>query len=88
MLRDRIEVRPVTWLDIAACREADPELFFPLGTGGPDVFASAQALSICGRCEVRQTCLDWAVEQRIAYGIWGGTTEQQREQLARSAASA
>jgi WhiB family redox-sensing transcriptional regulator len=82
------EADVMSWLDTAACRDADPELFFPVGTAGPDVVAGLRALAICRRCDVRQQCLAWAIEQQVTYGIWGGLTEQQRERLARTAASA
>ena len=78
----------MNWAEAAACRQVDPDLFFPIGTGGPDLAASRRAQSICRGCAVRQECLEWALDHRIAYGIWGGLTEQQRERLVRAAASA
>jgi len=72
------EERP--WVVLAACRDADPAVFFP----GPDGDA-AEALKYCSACLVRVHCLDYALEARERYGVWGGTTEKQRKRLMRRA---
>jgi WhiB family redox-sensing transcriptional regulator len=66
------------WRDSAACRHADPELFFPDGSSGPALLAIGQARRICTGCAVRARCLDWALEHGAAFGIWGGRTEDER----------
>jgi Transcription factor WhiB len=53
----------------AACRTADPVLFFP---EPGDIGAEAQALSVCAGCLVRAQCYDRAVENGERWGIWGG----------------
>jgi WhiB family redox-sensing transcriptional regulator len=35
---------------------------------------------------VREHCLEWALEQRVRYGIWGGTTERERRRMLRRSA--
>ncbi|HEX6519382.1 MAG TPA: WhiB family transcriptional regulator [Streptosporangiaceae bacterium] len=67
------------WRARAACRITDPELFFPEGTAGPVLQVIAQAKRICSGCPVRAWCLDWALAHGIAFGIWGGHTEQERQ---------
>ena len=71
------------WRADAACRNADPELFFPDG----DVrFARAQvktAKLICRGCPVSATCLSWALASGQEAGIWGGLTEEERRRLHR-----
>jgi WhiB family redox-sensing transcriptional regulator len=69
------------WAARAECRGEDPALFFP----GPDDDTSA-ALSICARCPVRRECLEYAIEARERFGIWGGTTERQRRRMVRRSA--
>ena len=69
------------WRFRAACRYADPELFFPEGTAGPAVEAADLAKRFCGRCLVRARCLDWALDHNAAFGIWGGVTEGERRDL-------
>jgi WhiB family transcriptional regulator, redox-sensing transcriptional regulator len=66
------------WRLRAACRDADPELFFPEGTSGRALEEAARAKLVCSGCPVRARCLDWALAHGGAFGIWGGRTEQER----------
>jgi WhiB family redox-sensing transcriptional regulator len=67
-----------SWWDLAACRSADPELFFPVtGTGAARAHV-ARAKAVCARCPIRQRCLDYAINSHQAYGVWGGTSEDER----------
>ena len=64
------------WRELAACRGVDLEVFFP------ERGESAEpARQVCAACPVRQPCLDYAISNRIAYGIWGGLTERERRAL-------
>ena len=74
------------WRDGAACRDADPDLFFPIGTTGPSLDQINEAKRICLSCPVRKQCLARALELGAASGIWGGTTEDERRALRRAAA--
>ena len=56
------------WLASAACREVDPEVFFP--TPG-DTRGANRAKQICRRCPVRQACLDDAMETEGGRSIEG-----------------
>lgn len=70
---------PGCWRDRAACRHADPEVFFPVGSCGPAAAREIeQARKICAGCPVRTACLDWALAHGAAFGIWGGLTEHER----------
>ncbi len=40
------------WRHHAACREVDPELFFPIGNTGPALFQIEEAKGVCRRCPV------------------------------------
>ena len=69
------------WRGHAACRDADPELFFP-----DDDIRSARvqvkmAKLICRGCPVSATCLNWALASGQEAGIWGGLTEDERRRL-------
>jgi WhiB family redox-sensing transcriptional regulator len=72
------------WRDFAACRDADPELFFPLGTTGLGFQQTALAQQMCRSCPAREECLSYALDNGITDGVWGGTTEEQRRRLART----
>jgi WhiB family transcriptional regulator, redox-sensing transcriptional regulator len=76
---------PVDWLDQAACRGSDPELFFPAShvsaTAGRAQVEAAK--KICRCCPVKGTCLSWAFDNGQEAGIWGGLTEEERRRLGR-----
>jgi WhiB family redox-sensing transcriptional regulator len=61
----------------------DPELFFPVGSAGPAVHQVDEAKRVCGSCEVRSACLEWALEAKQEHGVWGGLTEDERRSLRR-----
>ena len=71
------------WVHKAACRDTDPELFFPIsemfGQGCDKQIEEAKA--ICAGCEVKWTCLNEALESRSDDGIWGGLTSPERRAL-------
>jgi len=71
------------WRDQSACRDTDPDLFFPVGTTGPAIEQIENAKSVCTDCDVRQPCLDFALATNQDSGIWGGTSEEERRKLRR-----
>lgn len=56
----------------------DPDLFFPEPS---DRIAIEKAKQICNGCEVVQNCLMYAVRHPELQGIWGATTQRQRDTL-------
>lgn len=72
-----------SWRESAACRDADPELFFPVGSAGFAAEQAGQAKRLCGRCPVRPQCLAYALAARQFFGIWGGYDEEERRPLHR-----
>ena len=70
------------WLDQAACRDLDPERFFP--EPGEQTKA-AEAKAICSGCQVRDHCRDLAVNAAggidADHGIFGGTLPTERSRL-------
>lgn len=70
--------RDYDWRDDAACREEDPELFFPVGLSGPALDQEDQAKAVCRRCPSRDLCLQWALETGQESGVWGGLSEWDR----------
>jgi WhiB family redox-sensing transcriptional regulator len=67
------------WRAAGACAQADPDLFFPISSTGRALGQIAKAKAVCGGCPVRQPCLEFALEHDLMYGIWGGTTPQDRQ---------
>lgn len=66
------------WRARAACRDVDPELFFPVGTKGPALTQIEEARAVCRRCPVATSCLEWAVTTGQIYGVLGATTPEER----------
>jgi len=71
------------WQDHGACRSADPLLFFhPQNERGSARLRRDRAAKlICTGCPVRLECADYAVRAREPYGVWGGLSEEDREQI-------
>jgi len=69
------------WRDYAACRDHDPDLFFPGSEPTPSQIAAARA--ICSACPVQDECLTYALESNQTDGIWGGQTPTGRRKLRR-----
>jgi WhiB family redox-sensing transcriptional regulator len=64
---------PVAALEDRACVDADPEIFFShIAT------EAAEAVAICNRCPHQRPCLQWALETRQQWGIWGATMPEER----------
>jgi WhiB family transcriptional regulator, redox-sensing transcriptional regulator len=76
-------VAAMDWRHRAACRDEDPELFFPIGTSGPALLQVEQAKAVCRRCPVTDECLRWALESGQDAGVWGGMSEEERRALKR-----
>jgi WhiB family redox-sensing transcriptional regulator len=76
------------WRHRAACRDEDPELFFPIGTTGPAFDQTETAKAVCRRCDVTEACLAWAMETGQDAGVWGGLSEDERRALKRRNARA
>jgi WhiB family transcriptional regulator, redox-sensing transcriptional regulator len=79
--REGVDV--MDWRNIAACREADPELFFPIGNSGPALLQIEEAKQVCRRCSVLDECLRWAIDSGQDAGVWGGLSEDERRALKR-----
>lgn len=67
---------PTDWMDEGNCRTRPPALFFPSDGVGVEV-----AKRVCADCPVAATCLEYALENRIDHGVWGGASERQRRRL-------
>ena len=66
------------WYAQAACRGKDAEVWHPTRN---DRDGEAAAKAICAVCPVRQECLDHALANREALGIWSGLNTAERFRL-------
>ena len=67
------------WMARGKCREMNPAIFFPSDGIGVQV-----AQRICGECQVKTPCLEYALVNRVDHGVWGGTSERERRRILRS----
>ena len=72
-----LEERP--WAVYSACREADPENFCAATRAD-----ERAALSVCNTSAVVEKCLEFAIETRERFGVWGGTHERERRKMLRA----
>ena len=79
----RESIEPRVWRNGAACRDTDPDLFFPVGQTGPAIAHIANAKQVCTTCAVKRECLEYALMTNQDAGIWGGLTEDERRQIRR-----
>jgi WhiB family transcriptional regulator, redox-sensing transcriptional regulator len=71
------------WQLHGACRGLDVERFFhPDGERGPRRRnREAAAKAVCASCPVLAQCATHALRSREPYGIWGGLSETDREEI-------
>src|SRR5258708_32665512 len=71
------------WWTLAACRNAEPELFFPISATSASGATVERAKRVCESCPVQSQCLRYALRHRQEQGIWGGLTEDERRRMNR-----
>lgn len=64
------------WMADGNCRDHPPTVFFPSDGVGVE-----RARKICATCPVATRCLDYALDNRIDHGVWGGTSERERRRV-------
>lgn len=64
------------WSALGSCSQVDPEIFFPEKGG-----SNRDAKLICTKCDVREQCLQYALDNDENYGIWGGLSKKERQAL-------
>lgn len=70
-----------TWRSNAACFGQDTELFYPEPGVKGSAKQSAEIKAFCKICSVRIDCLEYALKNEEAFGIWGGTTPKERSKI-------
>ena len=67
---------PTAWMAEGNCRLYPPAVFFPSDGVGVD-----RARKICRDCPVSSRCLEYALDERIEHGVWGGCSERERRRI-------
>jgi WhiB family redox-sensing transcriptional regulator len=68
--------------DSLPCRD-NPDFFYPEDYYEPasKMLAERMAKILCIGCPLKKLCKDYAVAAQENYGIWGGTTPQERREI-------
>ncbi len=67
------------WMARGKCQSVAPETFFP-----SDGLGVIRAQRICASCPVQDECLEYAIENHIDHGVWGGRSERERRRIIRA----
>ncbi|GLW05517.1 transcriptional regulator WhiB [Microtetraspora sp. NBRC 13810] len=65
----------IAWAPRGACRDSDPDLFFPLTSSAEQ---EERAKGVCAGCQVLADCREYALRTGEPDGIWGGLTVEER----------
>jgi WhiB family redox-sensing transcriptional regulator len=76
-----IEWNEDEWRDLAACRNTEADMFFPIGATGTAIDQIEAAKRVCSQCDVVATCLEFALATNQESGVWGGTSEEERRKV-------
>lgn len=73
------------WMRDATCAgSGEPDVWFPDDPGQTGHRVTLGAKTVCASCPVRVQCLEYAMRTDVRYGIWGGTTPRERDQIRRT----
>jgi len=79
LIQGAVFTTPLPKLDDPLCHEniaIKPDWFFPRPHGFSG--ANREARELCKRCPEIEPCLEYALENNIQSGIWGGTLPKDR----------
>ncbi|WP_173265781.1 WhiB family transcriptional regulator [Streptomyces pacificus] len=71
--------RALSWQENALCAQVGPDFFFPAPGS-----STREAKELCGACEGRTACLEYALANDERFGVWGGLSEEERSMLRRN----
>ena len=73
------------WQRHGACRGMDSAFFFHPENerGAARANREIRAKQVCSRCPVIEECRRWALDVQEPYGVWGGLSEAERDELVR-----
>ncbi|WP_066954314.1 WhiB family transcriptional regulator [Streptomyces lushanensis] len=69
----------LSWQESALCAQTGPDFFFPAPGS-----STREAKRLCGACEGREACLQYALANDERFGVWGGLSEKERQKLRRT----
>ena len=69
-----------SWMDEAACHGIGDMFFAESNDEQAHAYAAKR---VCASCSVRLDCLQYALDRRERFGIWGGLTASERQRMHR-----
>lgn len=72
--------RSLEWMDDARCKGEDVNFWFP-EMGGMARHQAEAARNYCASCDVQMECAQYAIDEKIPDGIWGGLSPDQRQKM-------
>lgn len=88
-MNEQLVAEEAGWRAQASCLDYPALLFFGVDdseTPAERRVREERAKRVCRPCRVRQECLEYALQAKEPYGIWGGLTELERKARLRSRA--
>lgn len=70
-----------SWVEYASCKGMDTDLFFP--ERGKTHIAEKTIKPLCKNCPVQQKCLNYAIDNDMKEGYFGGLSGAQRRSIKR-----
>lgn len=78
-----IPPRPA-WMDEADCAGIGSDWWYPRAREDRASEIGREAKRVCRNCPVRLECLEYALDIKEEYGIWGGLTPGERRKIPRN----
>lgn len=74
-IRSVVSADNIDWMKNAVCKDdkIDGNIFFSNNDEGVEI-----AKHICEDCPVMEACREYAINNHIEHGVWGGTSERER----------
>lgn len=74
-----IDAQATEWMRDAVCAQTDPDAFHPDKSGSVE-----PAKAVCAVCPVLAECRAYALETGQRFGVWGGLSANERQQIRRN----
>lgn len=71
------------WMIKASCSDAPANIFFLENEPAATKAQVAKARALCDVCPVQVRCLEYALNNKEHYGIWGGKSPRERREMLR-----
>ena len=77
---DKLLRAKLDWEEEVPCRKVGPRKMYPASNNQQAIVAK----EVCSGCHARVPCLELALATSEYFGVWGGTTEKDRQSVIRS----